>query len=122
MAASVKQPIRILVFSSAVLVALLFAEQEAHADDAVQADAPGAGSGWRSRAAGRRPSRAPAGVRPDTTARGPDTTAAGPAPPPRLHATRSSGRARSTPRPTTHRRRRLPRPRPDFPELRDRHG
>lgn len=40
MAASVKQPIRIFVFSSAVLVALLFAEQEAHADDAVQADAP----------------------------------------------------------------------------------
>ncbi len=40
MAASVKQPIRILVFSSAVLFALLFAEQEAHADDATQADAP----------------------------------------------------------------------------------
>jgi hypothetical protein len=38
--ASVKQPIRILVFSSAVLVALLFAEQQAHADDATQADAP----------------------------------------------------------------------------------
>ena len=45
MTASVKQPIRILVFSSAVLVALLFAEQEAHADDATQADAPAPDSG-----------------------------------------------------------------------------
>jgi hypothetical protein len=38
--ASVKQSIRIGVFSTAVLVALLFADEQAGADDAVQVDAP----------------------------------------------------------------------------------
>jgi hypothetical protein len=39
-AASVKQSIRIGVFSTAVLVAVLFADEQANADDAVQVDAP----------------------------------------------------------------------------------